>query len=337
MAANHQVILKTFPEGVPEPGHFEATETTVPEPRDGEYLSRTLYISLDPYVRGVISGKHVYQDRVAIGDVVIGRTVSQVVTSRHPDFAVGDIVVDANGWQEYAISTGKDVRQVDPELAPISTAIGILGMPGLTAYAGMTWLAKPRPGETVVVSAAAGPVGTMVGQIAKIHGCRAVGIAGSDEKCRLVTEDLGFDACINYKTQDLRAALEETCPDRVDIYFDNVSGDTLAAVMSRLALGARIVLCGMITQYNIPGAPPPGPNLGPIIGARASMLGLVVYDYYDRWDEFASQAAEWFAAGKLKYKEDIAEGLAAAPAAFCRLMRGENVGKALVHVADPET
>ncbi len=335
MTINHQIVLSAFPEGVPEPGHFRAAEAEVAEPAEGQYLSRTLYISLDPYVRGVISGKHMYEDRVTPGDVIIGRTVSQVVTSRHPDFAAGDIVVDANGWQEYAISNGKDVRKVDPALAPISTAIGILGMPGLTAYAGMTYLAEPKAGETVVVSAAAGPVGSMVGQIGKIHGCRVVGIAGSDEKCQMVIEHLGFDACINYKTQDLRAALVDACPDRIDIYFDNVAGDTLAAVLTRLALGARIILCGMISQYNITGAPPPGPNLGPVVGARAKMLGLVVYDYNDRFGEFAKQAGEWFAAGKLKYKEDVAEGLAAAPEAFCALMRGENFGKALVHVADP--
>ena len=335
MSVNHQIVLKSYPEGIPEPGHFASAESEVPEPGPGEFLTRTLYISLDPYVRGVITGKHMYAERVAPGDVIVGRTVSQVVSSNHPGFAPGDIVVDGNGWQEFGISDGKDVRKLDPTIAPVSTAIGILGMPGLTAYAGMTCLAKPKAGETVVVSAAAGPVGSMVGQIAKIHGARVVGIAGSDEKCRLVTEQLGFDACINYKTQDLRKALVETCPDRIDIYFDNVAGDTLAAVMTRLALGARIILCGMMTQYNITGAPPPGPNLGPIVGARASMLGLVVYDYQDRWDEFSRQAGEWFAAGKLKYKEDVAEGLAAAPEGFCRLMRGENFGKALVHVADP--
>jgi len=332
---NHQIVLKAYPEGVPEPSHFATAQADVPEPGEGEFLSRTLYISLDPYVRGVITGKHMYEERVTPGDVIIGRTVSQVVSSKHPGFAAGDIVVNENGWQEFGVSNGKGVRKLDPRIAPVSTAVGILGMPGLTAYAGMTFLAKPKPGETVVVSAAAGPVGSMVGQIAKIHGCRVVGIAGSDEKCQMVTDHLGFDACINYKTEDLREALVEACPDRIDIYFDNVAGDTLTAVMTRLALGARIILCGMITQYNITGAPPPGPNLGPIVGARASMLGLVVYDYNDRWDEFASQAAEWFAAGKLKYKEDIAEGLAVAPEAFCRLMRGENFGKALVHVADP--
>ena len=336
MAENHQVILKDYPAGVPEPGHFAQASNAIPEPGEGEILTRTLYISLDPYVRGVISGKHMYTDRVTPGDVVVGRTVSQVHASNHASFKEGDIVVDSNGWQEWGVSGGGDVRRVDPALAPISTAVGVLGMPGLTAYAGMIWLAEPQAGETVVVSAAAGPVGTMVGQIAKIHGCRAVGIAGSDEKCALVTGELGFDACINYKSQSVADGLVETCPDKVDVYFDNVAGDTLAAVMTRLALGARIVLCGMITQYNITGAPPPGPNLAPIIGARAKMLGLVVYDYYDRWQEFATTAAGWYRDGKLRYREDITEGLARAPEGFCRLMRGENVGKALVHVGDPQ-
>ncbi len=333
---NLQVVLREYPQGLPEPGHFELKKGERPVPADGELLSRTLYISLDPYVRGVISGKHLYADRVGLGDVIVGRTVAQVVESHHPDFKAGDLIACDNGWQEYKVSDGSGARKLAADIQPLSLHLGILGMPGLTAYAGMTFLAKPQPGETVVVSAASGPVGSMVGQIAKIHGCRAVGIAGSDAKCAFVTDSLGFDACINYKKGNLVEALKNVCPEKFNVYFDNVAGDTLDAVMSNLAIGARIVLCGMITQYNVSGTPPPGPNLARIVGARASMLGLVVYDYYDRWDEFAGTAEAWFKAGKLRFKEDVVEGLDNAADGFCRLMRGENFGKAIVKLADPE-
>ncbi len=327
---NLQVVLRDFPTGLPELEHFELREGEMPSAGDGEFVSKTLFISLDPYVRGVISGKHMYADRVEVGDVIVGRTVAEVIESRHPDYKVGDVIACDNGWQQYRASNGDGVRKLPGDIQPASLLVGILGMPGLTAYAGMTYLAKPQAGETVVVSAAAGPVGSMVGQIAKLHGCRVVGIAGSDAKCQFVTETLGFDACVNYKDGDLKEALQAAAPEKFNIYFDNVAGDTLTAVMGNLALGARIVLCGMITQYNITGAPPAGPNLAPIVGARASMLGLVVYDYYDRWDEFASATSQWFKDGKLRYREDITEGLENAPQGFCDLMRGKNFGKAIV-------
>ena len=333
---NRQVVLRQYPEGLPELDHFELQDGPMPTPADGEFLSRTLFISLDPYVRGVISGKHMYADRVGLGDVIVGRTVAQVVESRHADFQPGDFIACDNGWQEFKVSDGTGVRKLPDDIQPLSLHIGILGMPGLTAYAGMTFLAKPQAGETLVVSAASGPVGSMVGQIAKIHGSRVVGIAGSDAKCEFVTDTLGFDACINYKDGNLVEALQEVCPEKINVYFDNVAGDTLDAVMSNLAIGARIVLCGMITQYNVSGQPPAGPNLARIVGARASMLGLVVYDYYDRWDEFASAVGGWFKDGKLRYKEDISEGLENTAEGFCRLMRGQNFGKAIVKVADPD-
>jgi NADPH-dependent curcumin reductase CurA len=326
------VVLARFPSGVPVPEDFAVEECDVPSPAGGEFLSRTHHLSLDPYIRGVISGRHMDSTPLSPGDVIVGRTVSEVVDSRHPDFEVGDFVLGANGWREYALSDGSGVRKLDADAAPLSTALGILGMPGLTAWAGLYHLGEPEPGDTVVVSAAAGPVGCMVGQLARLRGCRAVGIAGSAEKCRLVTEEFGFDACIDYKTQDVRSALGEVCPEKVDVYFDNVAGDTLTAVMGNLALGARIVLCGMITQYNSDGPAPPGPNLAPVIGARATVRGLVVYDHQDKEADFLRQSTEWLRQGKLAYREDVAEGLEQAPAAFCRLMRGENVGKAIVSV-----
>ena len=335
-AANQQVVLARVPEGVPVPEDFRLTDGPVPEPGEGEFLSRTRWLSLDPYVRGVISGRHISADKVAPGDVVVGSTVSEVVASRHPDFRPGMLVVDRNGWQQYGVSAGEGVRVLAPGGPAPSLALGILGMPGLTAWSGLKFLAEPGPGETVVVSAAAGPVGSMVGQIARLRGARAVGIAGSAEKCRLVTGTFGFDDCIDYRREDLRERLAETCPDGVDVYFDNVAGDTLAAVMGRLSLGARIVLCGLIDQYNRSGEPPPGPNLGPVIGARAHIHGLVVYDYYDRWEEFLTEATAWYRDGAIRAQEDVAEGLEQAPAAFCRLMRGENVGKALVRVAEAD-
>lgn len=332
--ANRRVVLARVPEGAPVPADFRLTEAPVPEPRDGQFVSRTLWLSLDPYVRGVISGRHISADVVGPGDVVVGGTVSRVIASRHPDYPAGTLVADHNGWQDYGVSDGEGVRVLDPDGPPLSLALGILGMPGLTAWAGLTFLAPPRPGETVVVSAAAGPVGSMAGQIARLRGARAIGIAGSARKCALVTERFGFDACIDYRHGDLRTHLAETCPNGIDVYFDNVAGDTLAAVMGRLAPGARIVLCGMIDQYNRSGEPPPGPNLAPVIGARAHIHGLVVYDYYDRWDEFLAQATAWYRAGEIHAHEDVTEGLEHTPAAFCRLMRGENVGKALVCVAE---
>jgi NADPH-dependent curcumin reductase CurA len=242
------------------------------------------------------------------------------------------LVVAESGWQDYAAVPVSGAQKIVPGDAPLSTYLGIMGMPGLTAYAGMKRLAKPQAGETVVVSAASGPVGSMVGQICRINGCRVVGIAGSDEKCAFLTDELGFDAAINYKTEDLATALVEHCPDRIDVYFDNVGGDTLTAACGHLALHARVILCGLITQYNAD-KPPPGPNLGPVIGARAEMKGLVVYDHADLNPEFQRVAGRWLADGLLRYREDVTEGLATAPSSFARLMRGENFGKALVKIA----
>ena len=257
---NRQIRLKSRPSSLPTPANFEAADAPMPAVRDGEVLRRTIFLSLDPYMRGRMSDAPSYAAPVEIGAVMCGHTVSQVVESRHPDFRRDDIVAGYDGWQAFAASPGKDVRKLDPAVAPISTAIGALGMPGFTAFVGLFDIAQPRTGESVVVSAASGAVGSMVGQLAKTRGCRVVGVAGSGDKCRFVVEELGFDACVNYKTDDLVPALRSACPDGVDVYFDNVGGAVLAAVLRVLNRGARIPLCGTISDYNA-SEPPSGPNL----------------------------------------------------------------------------
>ncbi|MEM1261062.1 MAG: NADP-dependent oxidoreductase [Pseudomonadota bacterium] len=328
---NHCVELAAFPEGIPDKSHFRMGTRPYPEPKDGEFVVRNDYLSLDPFLRGVISGRQMYAVTLNVGDVMFGTTVGTVIASKHGDYAEGDTVTLGGGWQQFALSDGDGVRKVHAGDNPLSLQVGILGMPGLTAYAGLLHTAHPQAGETVVVSAAAGPVGSMVGQLARLNGARAVGIAGSDEKCRAVVDTFGFDACINYKTQDLSTALGEACPDGVNVYFDNVGGSTLEAVLGKLALGARVTLCGLITQYNAK-TTPPGPNLGPVIGARAIMTGFVVYDHYDKWDEFQTTCSRYVADGDIRFLEDRAQGLDNAAAHFSRLMRGENFGKSLVVV-----
>ncbi len=261
---NRQVLLKSRPVGEPGTDNFELVESPLPEAGDGQYLARTIYLSLDPYMRGRMSGQKSYAEPAEVGKVMVGATVSRVVASKNPRFAEGDLILGYDGWQEYAVSSGEGVRKLDPSQGPISYALGVLGMPGLTAYAGLLDVGRPKPGETVVVSAASGAVGSVVGQIAKIKGCRAVGLAGTDEKCEYVTGELGFDACINYKTRDLDQALRETCPGGIDVYYDNVAGPILGAVLRHINVGARIPLVGLISQYNAT-EPPPGPNLFPLL------------------------------------------------------------------------
>lgn len=331
MSLNRRILFARSPRGLPVPEDFGADTAPIPTPKDGQFLSRTIYLSLDPYYRNVMKNSQIYADRLAGGDVMIGETVAQVVESRHSSFAVGDYVAVRNGWQEYAVSSGEGVRKLDPAIAPLSSALGVLGMPGLTGYAGTVYLGQPLPGQTVVVSACTGPVGTTAGQVARLMGARVVGIAGSDQKCDYAIRELGFAACVNYKRGDLDVALKDSCPDGIDMYFDNVGGDTLSAVLRRLALGARIVLCGMIEAYSLD-TPPPGPWLGPVVGARATMKGLVVYDHLARFGEMTRVIGSWIREGKFRYREDVTDGLENAPAAFCALMRGENFGKALVRV-----
>jgi NADPH-dependent curcumin reductase CurA len=335
-AMNRQIRLKSRPAGEPTPANFEPADVPVPEPTDGEVLRRTIYLSLDPYMRGRMSDAPSYATPVAIGAVMGGHTVSEVVESRTPGFAKGDFVVGYDGWQSYGVSNGKELRKLDPEMAPISTALGVLGMPGMTAFVGLMDIGRPKAGETVVVSAASGAVGAVVGQLAKIHGCRAVGIAGSPDKCKYVVEELGFDASINYKTDDLLPALKAACPNGVDVYFENVGGAVFAAVLRVLNKGARIPLCGLISEYNST-ANTPGPNLRPLLVHRATMTGFIVSDHNDRAAAFHQAVAPLVMSGRIKFREDIVEGLDNAPAAFIGLLAGKNFGKLMVRVSPDPT
>jgi len=326
---NKKIVLKKTPIGIPKESDFKLIESPIPELRKNEVLTKTIHLSLDPYIRGVITGKHIYSEKVKIGDTIVGRTIAKVIDSKNSDIQIGETIMCSNGWQEYGISDGEGIRKIDSESAPLSTNLGILGMPGLTAYAGLLVYGEPKKDDVVVVSAASGPVGCMVGQIAQIHGAKAIGIAGSDEKCSVVKEKFGFAECINYKTENLSERIKEVCPDGLDIYFDNVGGETLDVMTKNLAMFARIVLCGFMTQYNL-ATPPPGPNLGPIVGSRASIKGVVVYDHYDKQQEFITLASQWLKEGKINYIEDEVFGIENTPMHFCSLMRGENFGKTII-------
>jgi NADPH-dependent curcumin reductase CurA len=327
------ITLASVPQGEPTLADFGQIDEIIAEPGPGELRVRVLYLSLDPYMRGVMSGRHMGHS-VTLGSVLPGAVVGVVEVSHDARFSAGDFVQCEGGWREIIIVRAEQAVKIDPTLAPISTYLGVLGMPGLTAYAGLCYLADPRPGQTVVVSAAVGPVGSTVGQIAKILGCRAVGIAGGAAKCNHLITQFGFDEAVDYKRDDFAQRLAAACPNSIDVYFDNVGGAVLEACIGRLALHAKIILCGLIDQYN-KDQRPPGPNLGPVIGARATMKGLVVYDHFDKLDEYRRTASGWIKAGKLRYLEDVTVGLANAPAAFCKLMRGENFGKSLVQLQVP--
>ncbi|MCY7383496.1 MAG: NADP-dependent oxidoreductase [Microcoleus sp. CAN_BIN18] len=333
---NQQILLKSYPTGEPKESDFALVETAIPEPGEGEILSSTIYLSLDPYMRGRMSDRESYATPAKLGEVMMGSNVSQVVKSNNPKFSAGDFVLGYGGWQDYAIAQGETLRKLDPSQVPISYALGITGMPGMTAYFALLDIGKPKAGETMVVSAGSGAVGAVVGQIAKIKDCRAVGIVGSDEKCDYVVNELGFDACINRKTQDLNSALKAACPNGIDIYVDHTAGPILEAVLQNINLGARIPLVGLISQYNAE-TPPPGPNLMPLLVKRALIKGFLVGDYQQRHAEFMNDMSQWLQAGKLKYKEDIVKGLENAPRAFIGLLQGENFGKLIVQVSDDPT
>jgi NADPH-dependent curcumin reductase len=328
---NQQIRLKSRPAGAPTVDNFEIADAPMPA---GDVVRRTLFLSLDPYMRGRMSDGPSYATPVAVGDVMCGHTVSQVLESKTPDFRAGDFVAGYDGWQTYAASNGKDLRKLDPSGVPISTALGVLGMPGMTAFVGLLDIGQPKAGETVVVSAASGAVGGVVGQLAKIKGCRAVGIAGSPDKCRYVVDELGFDACINYKTEDLVPALRAACPNGVDIYFENVGGAVLAAVLRVLNKGARIPLCGLISEYNAT-SNTPGPNLRPLLVHRATIKGFIVSDHTDRAMAFHQEVAPLVKSGRIKFREDIVDGLDHAPEAFLGLLQGRNFGKLIVRVSEP--
>ena len=333
---NQQIRLNSRPTGEPTAANFEIADGPVPQAKDGEVLRRTIYLSLDPYMRGRMSDAASYATPVAIGDVMGGHTVSEVIESRNPAFTPGEFVTGYDGWQTYGVSAGKDLRKLDPKAVSISTAIGVLGMPGMTAFVGLMDIGQPKPGETVVVSAASGAVGAVVGQLAKIKGCRAVGIAGSPDKCKYVVEELEFDACINYKTDDLVPALKAACPDGVDIYFENVGGAVFAAILRLINKGARIPLCGVISEYNAT-QNAAGPNLRPLLVNRAMLKGFIVSDHPDRAPAFLQEVAPLVMSGRIKFREDIVDGLANAPNAFIGLLQGKNFGKLLVRVSPDPT
>jgi len=318
---------------MPKETDFRLIESPMPHPGAGEALVRSLYLSVDPYMRGRMTGKTTYARGVQPGEVMVGGVVGEVVESNDPRFASGDIVEGMLGWQDYAVAPAKSLRKIDPSLAPITTALYVLGMPGLTAYFGLLEICRPQPGETVVVSGAAGAVGSLVGQIAKIKRCRAIGIAGSDEKIRFITQELGFDGGFNYReTRDYGAKLKELCPNGIDIYFDNVGGPITDEVIKHINTRARIAVCGQISQYNAD-QPEMGPRwMGQLIAKQAKVEGFLVMQFADRYEEGLKQLATWLREKKIKYREDVAEGLENAPAAFIGMMQGKNIGKQLVQV-----
>jgi NADPH-dependent curcumin reductase len=325
-----QITLVRTPEGVPQTTDFALGAGTLAAPAEGQALVRVIALSLDPYLRSAMAGRHM-SGAIAPGEVVRGEGLVEVIESRHPRLQAGEQWVALCGWRSHAVLDGAAIaaaRPVAADVQPRTLALGGLGMPGLTAWAGFHKLCEAKAGETLVVSAASGPVGSTVGQLARIAGCRVVGIAGGAEKCAWATGVAGFDACIDYRATDLRQALKAACPGGVDIYFDNVGGDVLQAVTEQLALRARVVLCGLMAAYN--GAPAVGPNPGLWIKARATVRGLVVYDHWGDFDRMVAELGAHQRAGRMHFREDIAHGLAATPAAFNRLMRGENQGKAVV-------
>jgi NADPH-dependent curcumin reductase CurA len=334
---NRQILLASRPVGEPKPDDFTLVETPIPAPGPGQALLRTLWLSLDPYMRGRMNDSKSYAKPVALGEVMVGGTVARVEASTLPGFAVGDIVEGRTGWQDYALSDGVGLRKVDPSLAPISTALGVLGMPGMTAYTGLLNIGQPKPGETVVVAAASGAVGSLVGQIARLKGARAVGLAGGRDKCDYVTGELGFDACLDHRSPTLKADLAAACPDGIDVYFENVGGAVWDAVFPLLNPFARIPVCGLIAHYNATSLPE-GPNMVPalmrsVLSNRLTIRGFIVFDFAAQEPEFLNSVSAWLRDGKVRHREDIVDGLENAPGAFIGLLKGRNFGKLLVRVA----
>ncbi len=334
---NRQILLASRPSGEPTPDNFRLVETAVPAPGPGQMLLRTIYLSLDPYMRGRMDAGPSYAKPVEVGEVMEGRAVCEVVKSNVAQYKQGDIVLAGTGWQEYALSDGKGVQKLDPALRPLSYALGILGMPGLTAYTGLLNIGKPQPGETLVVAAASGAVGSVVGQIAKIKGCRVVGIAGGERKCRYVKDELGFDDCLDHRQPDLAERLKAACPKGIDIYFENVSGAVFEAVLPLLNNFARVPVCGIIAHYNATELPA-GPNRVPeliraILVKRLTFRGFIVWDFAAQYPDFLRDMTGWLGEGRVKYKEDITDGLENAPRELIGLLKGENFGKKIVRVS----
>ncbi|SMY09922.1 NADP-dependent oxidoreductase [Flavimaricola marinus] len=335
---NRRVVLAERPVGLPNDDTLRIETAAIPTPGPGEMLLRTVYLSLDPYMRGRMSAAKSYAEPVAIGGVMTGQVVAEVVASNCEGFAKGDHVLSGSGWQDYAVSDGKGVMNLGQNPDHPSWALGILGMPGYTAYAGLLKIGEPKPGETVVVAAASGPVGATVGQIAKIKGCRVVGVAGGPEKCAHVVDVLGFDACIDHKADDFAEQLAAACPDGIDVYFENVGGKVLYGVLPLLNPFARMPVCGTASWYNLTGLPD-GPDMGPvlmgtILRMKVKVEGFIIFDSFgpEVYKEFAKEMAGWLAEGRVQYTEQVVEGLEAAPAALNDLLIGKNFGKMVVKV-----
>jgi NADPH-dependent curcumin reductase len=334
---NLQILLASRPVGHPSPDNFEFVQTPIPSPGEGQVLLKIRYLSLDPYMRGRMSAAKSYAASVEIGQVMEGGTVAEVLESRHPDYAAGDMVLSYSGWQAHALSDGTDLRKLGPQQAPVTTALGVLGMPGFTAYAGLLTLGQPKPGETVVVAAASGPVGATVGQIARIKGARAVGIAGGPDKCALVRDAFGFDVALDHRSPTFAEELQAACPDGIDVYFENVGGKVWDAVFPLLNTFARIPVCGLVAQYNSTG-PFDGPDRLPILmrdvlTKSLTIRGFIQREFHAQRPAFYREMAQWIAEGRVKYQEDIVDGLESAPEAFIGMLEGRNFGKLIVQVS----
>ncbi len=339
-AKNLQIRLASRPQGEPSLDNFERVEVDIPTPKSGEILLRSIYLSLDPYMRGRMNAGKSYARPVEIGEVMEGRAVAQVVASNLPSFRVGEFVLNnAQGWQEYALSNGAGLHKIDPAAGPISYALGVLGMPGLTAYTGLANIGRPKSGETLVVAAASGAVGAVVGQIGRIRGCRVVGIAGGPAKCRYVQEELGFDICLDHYEPHLAERLQAACPQGIDVYFENVGGPVFDAVLPLLNNFARVPVCGLIAHYNA-SEPPAGPDRLPqlmlaILTKRLHVQGFIVWDFAAQLPQFLADMSQWLREGRVKYKDDVTAGLANAPRELIGLLRGENFGKKIIQVSEP--
>ena len=332
-----RIVLAKRPQGAPTADTFKLQTLAMPALGDGQVLLQTLFLSLDPYMRGRISEAKSYAQSVGIGELMVGATVSRVQTSTHPDYQAGDLLLGNTGWQDWAISDGHGLSRLDPQMVHPSWALGVLGMPGFTAYTGLLEIGQAKAGETVVVAAATGAVGALVGQIAKIKGCRMVGIAGGAEKCRYAVEELGFDACLDHHDPALAEHLAAACPQGIDVYFENVGGKVFQAVLPLLNVGARVPICGLIAQYNAQELPS-GPDQSPLLmrallTKRIRMQGFIIFDHYDhRFAEFFMQMSQWLTGGRIKVLEDVIDGLENAPQAFIGLLEGRNFGKLIVRV-----
>ncbi len=332
---NRRIVLASRPVGAPTQDNFRLENATVPSIQDGEVLLRSIYLSLDPYMRGRMNDAKSYAEPVAIDDVMVGATVCQVEQSQHVDFQVGEWVLAYTGWQDYGVSNGEGLVKLGMAPSHPSFALGIMGMPGFTAYMGLLDIGQPKEGDTLVVAAATGPVGATVGQIGKLKGCRVIGVAGGEEKCRHAREVLGFDECIDHKAEDFAEQLAAACDKGIDVYFENVGGKVFDAVMPLLNTGARVPVCGLISQYNATSLPD-GPDrmsalMGMLLVKRIKMQGFIIFDdYAHRYNEFATQMTEWLAQGKIQYTEQVVEGLENAPQAFMGLLQGENFGKLVI-------